>query len=91
MMKYEDAVELERLASEVFEKCQVVEALCAMNTPTDLAEQGRAFVRLQLAQGDLAIAENHLRQAQAELVCYGHLKEAKQNEQMGKRSRGSLT
>jgi hypothetical protein len=51
-MTYEDAVEIERLARNVVEKQEILQAHRIANTPTDYDERQEALVRLHMVHAE---------------------------------------
>lgn len=69
-MKYEDAVKIEELASDVEAKRQAYQAHRMMNTPTDPEEAKQAFVALTIAQVEYDEAVIRLSRAKTKIL-YG--------------------
>lgn len=67
-MKYEHAVEIERLAADLYEKQLRFQNCCIRNTPADPEKAREAFIQLEMARTEMRIADARLRDAQAGAV-----------------------
>ncbi len=79
-MKYEDAVKLEELAAAVFDAKQVLDYQRARNIANmTIEEEKKSFIELTAAEAVFYAAEGKLRQAQGQMLAYGHLRDELDN------------